>query len=128
MNIHEFQARELFAEFGVSTQPGRVAHTPAEAESVASGLNGGKLVIKAQIHAGGRGKGTFKNGFKGGVHLCDSPAEAKDLASKMIGQVLVTHQTGPEGKEVGKVFVGEAVDIARAVSYTHLTLPTNREV
>jgi len=120
MNIHEFQARELFAEFGVSTQPGRVAHTPAEAESVASGLNDGKLVIKAQIHAGGRGKGTFKNGFKGGVHLCDSPAEAKDLASKMIGQVLVTHQTGPEGKEVGKVFVGEAVDIARELYFAIL--------
>ena len=115
MNIHEFQARELFAEFGVATQPGRVAHTPSEAETVATGLSGGKLVIKAQIHAGGRGKGTFKNGFKGGVHLCDTPAEAKDLASKMLGQLLVTHQTGPEGKEVGKVFVGEAVDIATSV-------------
>ena len=77
MNIHEFQARELFAEFGVATQPGRVANTPAEAEAVATGLSGGKLVIKAQIHAGGRGKGTFKSGFKGGVHLCDTPAEAK---------------------------------------------------
>jgi succinyl-CoA synthetase beta subunit len=120
MNIHEFQARELFAEFGVSTQPGKVANTPAEAESVASGLAGGKLVVKAQIHAGGRGKGTFKNGFKGGVHLCDSPAEAKDLAEKMIGQVLVTHQTGPEGKEVGKVFVGEAVDIARELYFAIL--------
>ena len=101
MNIHEFQARELFAEFGVATQPGRVANTPAEAEAVATGLSDGKLVIKAQIHAGGRGKGTFKSGFKGGVHLCDTPAEAKDLASKMLGEVLVTHQTGPEGKEVG---------------------------
>ncbi len=120
MNIHEFQARELFAEFGVATQPGRVAHTPAEAESVATGLSGGRLVVKAQIHAGGRGKGTFKNGFKGGVHLCDSPAEAKDLASKMLGQVLVTHQTGAEGKEVGKVFVGEAVDIARELYFAIL--------
>lgn len=112
MNIHEYQARELFAKFGVATQPGSVASTPDEAEAVASKL-GGKIVVKAQIHAGGRGKGTFKNGFKGGVHLCDTPAEAKDLASKMLGQVLVTHQTGPEGKEVGKVFVGEAVDIKR---------------
>lgn len=120
MNIHEFQARELFAEFGVATQPGGVAHTPAGAETVATGLNGGKLVVKAQIHAGGRGKGTFKNGFKGGVHLCASPAEAKELASKMIGQVLVTHQTGPEGKEVGKVFVGEAVDIARELYFAIL--------
>ena len=112
MNIHEYQARELFAKFGVATQPGSVASTPDEAEAVASKL-GGKIVVKAQIHAGGRGKGTFKNGFKGGVHLCDTPAEAKDLASKMLGQVLVTHQTGEEGKEVGKVFVGEAVDIKR---------------
>ena len=115
MNIHEFQARELFAEFGVATQPGKVASSPEEAENVALalGLSGGKFVVKAQIHAGGRGKGTFKNGFKGGVHLCGTPTEAKDLASKMIGQVLVTHQTGPDGKEVGKIFVGEAVDIAR---------------
>ena len=120
MNIHEFQARELFAEFGVATQPGKVANTPTEAETVATGLSGGKLVVKAQIHAGGRGKGTFKNGFKGGVHLCDSPTEAKDLASKMLGQVLVTHQTGPEGKEVGKVFVGEAVDIARELYFAIL--------
>jgi len=63
---------------------------------------------------------TFKNGFKGGVHLCDSPGAAKDLASKMLGQVLVTHQTGPEGKEVGKVFVGEAVDIARELYFAIL--------
>lgn len=112
MNIHEYQARELFAQFGVATQPGAVAFTPDEAEEVASRL-GGKLVVKAQIHAGGRGKGTFKSGFKGGVHLCDTPAEAKDLAAKMLGQVLVTHQTGPDGKEVGKVFVGQAVDITR---------------
>jgi len=119
MNIHEFQARELFAEFGVATQPGSVSHTPEEAEAVAAGL-GGKLVVKAQIHAGGRGKGTFKSGFKGGVHLCDTPAEAKELASNMLGQVLVTHQTGPEGKEVGKIFVGEAVDIARELYFAIL--------
>jgi succinyl-CoA synthetase beta subunit len=119
MNIHEFQARELFAEFGVATQPGSVAHTAEEAKNVAASL-GGKLVVKAQIHAGGRGKGTFKSGFKGGVHLCDTPAEAKELASQMIGQVLVTHQTGPEGKEVGKVFIGEAVDIARELYFAIL--------
>jgi succinyl-CoA synthetase beta subunit len=119
MNIHEFQARQLFAEFAVATQPGSVANTPEEAEVVAAGL-GGKLVVKAQIHAGGRGKGTFKSGFKGGVHLCDSPSEAKDLASKMLGEVLVTHQTGPEGKEVSKIFVGEAVDIARELYFAIL--------
>ena len=119
MNIHEFQARQLFAEFAVATQPGSVANTPEEAEVVAAGL-GGKLVVKAQIHAGGRGKGTFKSGFKGGVHLCDSPSEARDLASKMLGEVLVTHQTGPEGKDVSKIFVGEAVDIARELYFAIL--------
>jgi succinyl-CoA synthetase beta subunit len=112
MNIHEYQARELFAKFGVATQAGGVALTPEEAEQVASKL-GGKLVVKAQIHAGGRGKGTFKNGFQGGVHLCDTPAEARDLAGKMLGQILVTHQTGHEGREVRKVFIGEAVEIQR---------------
>ncbi len=119
MNIHEYQARELFAKFKVATQPGSVAATPEEAEQVAAKL-GGKLVIKAQIHAGGRGKGAFTSGFKGGVHLCDTPAEARDLASKMLGQVLVTHQTGEAGKEVGKVFVGEAVDIARELYFAIL--------
>lgn len=119
MNIHEYQARELFAKFHVATQPGAVAFTPEEAEQVAAKL-GGKLVVKAQIHAGGRGKGTFKSGFKGGVHLCDTPAEAKDLASKMLGQTLVTHQTGPDGKEVGKVFVGEAVDIKKELYFAIL--------
>jgi succinyl-CoA synthetase beta subunit len=113
MNVHEYQARELFGKFAVATQPGGVASTPEEAERVASRLGGGKLVVKAQIHAGGRGKGTFTTGFKGGVHLCDTPLQAHDLAAKMLGKVLVTHQTGPEGKEVGKVFVGEAVDIAK---------------
>ena len=112
MNIHEYQARELFAKFGVATQAGGVAFTPEQAEEVASKL-GGKIVVKAQIHAGGRGKGTFVNGFKGGVHLCDTPLQAHDLAAKMLGKVLVTHQTGPEGKEVGKVFIGEAVDIQK---------------
>ena len=119
MNIYEYQARELFAKFDVATQPGGVAFTPDEAEQVAAKV-GGKLVVKAQIHAGGRGKGTFKNGFKGGVHLCDTPAEAKELAAKMLGQVLVTHQTGPDGKEVGKVFVGAAVEIARELYFAIL--------
>ncbi|HEY5891896.1 MAG TPA: ADP-forming succinate--CoA ligase subunit beta [Chthoniobacterales bacterium] len=119
MNIHEYQARELFAKFGVATQPGKVAFTPDEAKAVADKL-GGKIVVKAQIHAGGRGKGTFKNGFKGGVHLCETPGQAYDLAAQMLGQVLVTHQTGPEGKEVQKVFVGEAVDIVRELYFAIL--------
>jgi succinyl-CoA synthetase beta subunit len=119
MNIHEYQARELFGKYGVATQPGRVAATPDEAEKVAIEL-ATKLVVKAQIHAGGRGKGTFKNGFKGGVHVCATPAEAKSLASQMLGQVLVTHQTGDEGKLVSKIFVGEAVDIAKELYFAIL--------
>ena len=119
MNIHEYQARELFGKFGVVTQPGRVASTEEEAETIAVEL-GKKTVVKAQIHAGGRGKGTFKSGFKGGVHLASSPEEARDFAGKMLGQTLVTHQTGPEGKLVGKVFVGEAVDIAKELYFAIL--------
>jgi succinyl-CoA synthetase beta subunit len=119
MNIHEYQARELFGKYGVATQPGRVASTAEEAEKIATEL-GTQLVVKAQIHAGGRGKGTFKSGFKGGVHVCSSPADAKNLAAQMLGQVLVTHQTGPEGKLVSKVFVGEAVDISKELYFAIL--------
>ncbi|MEK0447987.1 MAG: ADP-forming succinate--CoA ligase subunit beta [Verrucomicrobiota bacterium] len=120
MNIHEYQARELFGKFNVATQPGSVAGTPEEAEQIATKLGTKELIVKAQIHAGGRGKGTFKSGFKGGVHVCSSPAEARDLAGKMLGQVLVTHQTGAEGKQVNKVFVGEAVEIGRELYFAIL--------
>jgi len=120
MNIHEYQARELFAKYGVVTQPGSVANSPEEAEQVATALKVPKVIVKAQIHAGGRGKGTFKSGFKGGVHLASSPAEAKDFAGKMLGETLVTHQTGEEGKVVSKVFVGEAVDIGRELYFAIL--------
>ena len=76
MNIHEYQAKSLFERFGIATPPGAPAETPEEAEKVASELKTMDLVVKAQIHAGGRGKGAFKHGFKGGVHLCSSPAQA----------------------------------------------------
>ena len=115
MNIHEYQAKKLFEQFNVATPKGAPAETPEEAERVAAGLNTSNLVVKAQIHAGGRGKGTFTNGFKGGVKLCTTPAEAGELAEKMLGQTLVTHQTGPTGKIVRKVLVVESVDIAREV-------------
>ena len=115
MNIHEYQAKKLFERFNVATPKGAPAETPEEAERVAAGLNTSNLVVKAQIHAGGRGKGTFTNGFKGGVKLCTTPAEARELAKKMLGQTLVTHQTGPTGKVVRKVLVVESVDIAREV-------------
>ena len=121
MNIHEFQAKELCVKFGVASAPGRVARTPAEAEAAAQELKSSDLVVKAQIHAGGRGKGTFKNGFKGGVHLCKTPAEAKELSSKMLGQTLVTHQTGPEGKMVNQVLIATGVDIAKEYYLAILT-------
>jgi succinyl-CoA synthetase beta subunit len=117
MNIHEYQAKELLMKFGVATPPGRVAATPEAAKGVAQELNITNLVVKAQIHAGGRGKGTFKNGFKGGVHLCKSANEVEDLASKMLGQVLVTHQTGPEGKLVNNILVAESKEIEKELYF-----------
>jgi succinyl-CoA synthetase beta subunit len=108
MNIHEYQAKELMQKFGVATPQGAVAGTPEEAEAIARKLNTSELVIKAQIHAGGRGKGTFKSGYKGGVKLVKSPEEIKEAAKNMLGQTLVTAQTGPEGKLVSKVMVAVA--------------------
>jgi succinyl-CoA synthetase beta subunit len=119
MNIHEYQARELFEKFGVATSKGRVAATPEEASEIAKSISG-KVVVKAQIHAGGRGKGTFKNGFQGGVHLVDEGGQAADIAGKMLGQVLVTKQTGEAGKLVSKVLVAEAVDISRELYFAIL--------
>ncbi|MCG8599869.1 MAG: ADP-forming succinate--CoA ligase subunit beta [Verrucomicrobiales bacterium] len=112
MNIHEYQAKELFEKFGVATPKGKVADTPDEAKAAAAEL-GSQIVVKAQVHAGGRGKGTFKNGFQGGVHLVNSADEAAEVAGKMIGETLVTHQTGEEGKVVNKIMVADAVDIEK---------------
>lgn len=120
MNIHEYQAKELFEKFGVATPKGRVAATAEEAGIAARELGGQGLVVKAQVHAGGRGKGTFKNGFKGGVHVVDSAEKAQDIAGKMLGQTLVTHQTGAEGKLVSKVLVAKSVDIARELYFAVL--------
>jgi succinyl-CoA synthetase beta subunit len=113
MNIHEYQARELFHKFGVASPGGKSASTPAEAEQIASNLGAKQIVVKAQIHAGGRGKGTFKNGFQGGVHLCQTPAEVRKIAESMLGEVLVTQQTGQSGRLVSKLLVAEAVEISR---------------
>ena len=113
MNIHEYQAKELFEKFGVATPKGKVASTAEEAGAAAQELGGAGLVVKAHVHAGGRGKGTFKNGFKGGVHVINTTAEAQDIASKMLGQTLVTHQTGPAGRLVSKVLVVKSVDISK---------------
>ena len=117
MNIHEYQAKELLQKFGVATTRGKVASTPDEAEAIARELRDVDLVVKAQVHAGGRGKGTFKNGFKGGVHVVKSPEQAREVASKMLGQTLVTHQTGPAGRVVNKVLIAESADIAREIYF-----------
>ena len=120
MNIHEYQAKELLQKFGVATPRGKVASSPEEAEQIAREIAPAEIVVKAQVHAGGRGKGTFANGFKGGVHLCKTPEEAREIARKMLGQTLVTHQTGPAGRVVNKVLVAEAAQIAREVYFAIL--------
>jgi len=120
MNIHEYQAKELLQKFGAATPDGKVAVTAEEAEQIARQLGRNDLVVKAQVHAGGRGKGTFANGFKGGVHLVKSPAEARDVAGKMLGQTLVTHQTGAAGRVVNKVLVAESVEIEREIYFAVL--------
>ncbi|HEY2342550.1 MAG TPA: ATP-grasp domain-containing protein, partial [Chthoniobacteraceae bacterium] len=120
MNIHEYQARALFAKFGVPAPQGRDASTLEEAKSAAAALAGKTIVVKAQIHAGGRGKGTFKNGFKGGVHVCATPEQTVEVAGQMLGQTLVTHQTGPEGKVVNKLLIAEAAEIAREMYFAIL--------
>jgi succinyl-CoA synthetase beta subunit len=117
MNIHEYQAKELMEKFGVATPRGKAASTAAEAIAAATAIGGSNLVVKAQIHAGGRGKGTFKNGYKGGVHLVKSAAEAGEVAGKMIGQTLVTAQTGEAGRLVRKILVAESKDIARELYF-----------
>ena len=113
MKIHEYQAKEILRGYGVRTPRGRVTEDAAEARSICEEL-GGRAVVKAQIHAGGRGKG-------GGVKLAGSPAEAEKLAGEILGMQLVTPQTGAEGQEVRKVLVEEAVDIASEL-YLSVTL------
>ena len=106
MNIHEFQAKTILESYGVNTLPGEVAETPEEAENVAKSIDSTKFVVKAQIHAGGRGKG-------GGVKLAQSVAEVKQVAKDMLGMQLITPQTGPEGKQVRKVLIVQAAEIQK---------------
>ena len=105
MKIHEYQAKSIFAKFGVPVPQGEVANTPADARAIAERL-GGKVVVKAQIHAGGRGKG-------GGIKVVNDAEEAAHAASALIGSMLVTPQTGPEGRRVGRVLVEEQLAIDR---------------
>ncbi len=106
MNIHEYQAKEVLKRFGVMTLKGQIAKTPQEAEAAAKALGGNIWVVKAQIHAGGRGKG-------GGVKLAKSMDEVKTLAGQIIGMNLVTHQTGPEGKKVHTVLIEQGCNIEK---------------
>lgn len=106
MNIHEYQAKEVLRRYGVATLRGKVANSAEEALKVAQDMGGNLWVVKAQIHAGGRGKG-------GGVKIAKTVEEVKTLAGKMIGMNLVTHQTGPEGKQVQKVYIEEGCNIAK---------------
>ena len=105
MKIHEYQAKRILARYGVPVPRGDVAATPAEARAVAESI-GPRAVLKAQIHAGGRGKG-------GGIKVAQNPEEAEKLARALIGMILVTHQTGPEGRKVKRLLVEEAMDVVR---------------
>lgn len=113
LNLHEYQAMNLFDNFGVAHPIAKVAFSPQEAETAAVSLPGPDYVIKAQVLAGGRGKGKFKNGFQGGVHPCSSVLEARGLAGKMLGQTLVTKQTGEVGKPCNAVLVTERLYLRR---------------
>ena len=116
MNIHEYQAKALLRSYGAPVSDGRVVLKAEEAKTAAGGLDGPLWVVKAQIHAGGRGKGTFKEaeaGEKGGVRLARSVEEAETMAKQMLGRTLVTHQTGPAGKQVNRIYIEDGSDIAR---------------
>ncbi len=116
MNIHEYQAKAVLKQFGAPVPRGFPAFTPAEAADAAAKLGGSLWVVKSQIHAGGRGKGTFKEadaGEKGGVRLARSAEEVKTFAAQMLGHTLVTKQTGPHGRVVNRIYVEEGADIAK---------------
>ncbi|RFC47996.1 MAG: succinyl-CoA synthetase beta subunit [Verrucomicrobia bacterium] len=113
MNIHEYQAKALFEKFGVPAPKGAAAKSAAEFDAALASLPEGATMVKSQIHAGGRGKGTFTNGFKGGVKFCPTKAEAKEKAAAMLGNTLVTVQTGPAGRKVQTVYFTAASDIKK---------------
>ena len=119
MNIHEYQAKAIFRDYGVATLQGQLALTPDEAEAACAALGGKLWVVKAQVHAGGRGKG-------GGIRLCRSPSEARDAAEALLGSQLVTPQTGPKGVAVRAVYVEAGCDIAREL-YLGMVLDRERE-
>ena len=116
MNIHEYQAKQLLREYGAPVSDGRTVMRAEEAKSAAGELDGPLWVVKAQIHAGGRGKGHFREssaGDKGGVRITKSVEDAAEEAQRMLGRTLVTHQTGPAGKQVNRIYIEDGSDIAR---------------
>lgn len=121
MNIHEYQAKQLLAGYGVSVPRGQVAFSTDEAVKAAENLGGPVYVVKAQIHAGGRGKG-------GGVKVVKSIDDVRAEANRMLGMTLVTHQTGPEGKEVGRIYVEDGCDIARELYLSLLVDRGNKRI
>ena len=115
MNIHEYQAKELLRSYGAPVSDGRAVLRAEDAKTAAGALDGPVWVVKAQIHAGGRGKGKFKEadaGGAGGVRITKSVSEAADEAKKMLGRTLVTHQTGPVGKQVNRIYIEDGAAIA----------------
>lgn len=121
MNIHEYQAKQLFAQFGIPVAKGIAVKAADEFDQALSQIDGEPIVVKAQIHAGGRGKGTFTNGYKGGVKICADRKEAREAASSMLGNTLVTHQTGPEGRPVQTIYFNESCSIEKEY-YLAITL------
>ena len=122
MNVHEYQAKALLRHFGVAVPDGHVAYTAEEAGRVAEKLDGPVRVVKSQIHAGGRGAGRFAGGDpdKGGVRLAKSVEEVSSHAAAMLGNVLVTKQTGPQGREVKRLYIEQGCDIARELYLSFL--------
>jgi len=119
MDIHEYQAKEILARFGIAVPPGGLAYSPEQAAYRARDIGGSKWIVKAQIHSGGRGKA-------GGVKLCSSEHQVEEAADALFGKRLVTHQTGPSGKTVYRVYVEGAVAIKREI-YLGLVLDRKSE-
>src|SRR5580658_5182608 len=113
MNIHEYQAKALFEKFGVPAPKGAPAASSAEIVTALAQLPEGPTMVKSQIHAGGRGKGTFIDGYKGGVKYCKTKAEARETAGRMLGNTLVTAQTGAAGRKVQTVYFTTASEIKK---------------
>ncbi|KAG0208720.1 Succinate--CoA ligase [GDP-forming] subunit beta, mitochondrial [Mortierella sp. GBA30] len=120
LNLHEYQSKQLMAKHNVNVQRFAIAETVEQAENAAKGLKANEIVIKAQIHAGGRGKGEFSSGLKSGVHLTKDPAKVPDIVSQMLGYKLKTKQTTEDGVLVSKVMVAEALDIAKETYFAIL--------